>query len=440
MGDCHLRSREKGESFCQLNRQVSMSNKVLISIVFIFFIDRIYGLFKMSGVIQNTIIVSLLVLFLYFLQGRKEKKIYKQENRFFIVFLFAICLNLLFSYINRGQTLIQVMHSHEFREFFLLLSFYVFCIIKPSIKEVERIIKIAYVFFLFCFFLEYFIFYPKPIFKLLALTVNEHRFRMVGQLIGFIGYFYYLNIILISKKTIWHDYILMFGGGLFVILLGFRLHIFALFVVSLLMIYKVKGFNIRSFGLLVVIGIVSLIFSFSEIGSYVISNIINRQKSETFGNEDYVRLQQFYYFSKVHFISVTDYIFGSGIPAGGSNYEKQMLSLVVYDSRGEFVRTIAQWRDWGLLGLSWMMGLPLMCVLYYYIWSAITKVKNKRFYYISAFYFALLLTSLANIEFYREGAFVFHGLMFYLIHLSAKVCSNKKVNYENRYNYTTIIK
>lgn len=183
-------------------------------------------------------------------------------------------------------------------------------------------------------------------------------------------------------------------------------------IASLYLTIRIVGMSLKviiksiSVFVLIVIGILS-----TDFGSETMENIMNRQENQTMDNDDYIRVAQLAYFTQDHFISTSDYIFGSGIPSGRNSYSRQMTVRV-----GANDLQPTQWRDWGLLGLSWVMGLPMLFVLLYFAKKMITSKVPKQYYFISATYIELLLVSLLNVEFYRNGAFVFHGLMLCLVY------------------------
>ena len=386
-----------------------MTQKVWLGLFIIFIYEGFWGLYEYPYWVMCLCLLPCLALFM----NKADEELKRFWGRkIFLFFLLSIIINLYFSYVNRHQSPLSVLSNPEFLYYLYFFSFFLFININFSIEDIETIIKICYFSFLPCYFLEFFVFYPNPVFKLLALTEDEHRFRMVGQLIGFIGYFYYLNKALLSKGVI--DFVWAFLGVVFILLLGFRTHLAALAVASLFMILKIKGVSFKIVKYVLVVVLMALAVVSTRFGTEIVENIVNRQETQTLDDEDYIRVAQFLYFTEEHFISTTDFLFGSGIPSGKNPYAKSMEVKVGLDLEP------TQWRDWGLLGLSWMMGLPLLLVLLYFIIKMIIAKVPNQYCFISATYLELLLVSLLNIEFYRDGAYVFHGLLLCLIYQIGK--------------------
>lgn len=409
-----------------------MNPKIFTSLILIFIFDGFWGFFDLSAWYMY---VCIFICFLCALVSINNKNIsFFWGNKILWLFLLSIGLNFYFSYLNRHLPPIQVLRTPAVLDFFFFFSFFIFVSIRLSTKDIENILKISFFIFLTCFFLEYFVFFPLPVFKFTSATENEHRFRLVGQLVGFIGYFYYMNRLLMNRGKTFSNICYVFGGLLFVILLGFRTHLISIVIASMYLIFRIKGFSLKKirYYLIIVSFGAAVIFS-TSFGKEVINHIIERNETDVMTNDDYVRARQWVYFTNYHFISTTDYLFGSGFPTGNNAYSQNM--SVFYKNEKENLSSPTQWRDWGLLGLSWVMGLPLFLVLISFIAFMIFKKVPEDYLFISATYLELLLSGFSTIEFYREGAFVFHGLILCLmlqIVKSDKVAKLDKVILSNK--------
>lgn len=201
-------------------------------------------------------------------------------------------------------------------------------------------------------------------------------------------------------------------------MLGFRSLLLALILCSLLMIYKTVGFTFKSLFKLAFVSmlLIFILYQF-DFTQNTINAIINRNQEQNFQNEDYIRIQQFHYFTQEHFINASDFFFGSGFPSEQSNYGKSMLRLQEFNQYGEYVSSVGAWFDWGLIGLSWIAGIPTVTVLLIISAKAILKKTDKRYCYFAFFYLFLVMASITTIEYYRGGAFVFHAIALYGIEL-----------------------
>ena len=162
-----------------------------------------------------------------------------------------------------------------------------------------------------------------------------------------------------------------------------------------------------------------------------IDNMMLRQtEGQTFQNEDYVRNIQLFYFINEHPINPLDYFFGSGIPSYSSKYGKDWYNVSTeIGSYGQRMTVgMYGWVDWGIIGLSWMTGVPMGILLYGFILFMIFRKYGKRNLYISALYLFLLLTSITTIEFYRQGAYVYHAFILYLTTLLDKQIGQRNLS------------
>ena len=76
--------------------------------------------------------------------------------------------------------------------------------------------------------------------------------------------------------------------------------------------------------------------------------------------------------------------------------------------------------DWGIIGVSWMLGILTFVG---YVWmslAAISKRVPSVYLYISLWYIFLLSSSITNWEFFRDGNFLVHAMALYIIELASK--------------------
>ena len=194
------------------------------------------------------------------------------------------------------------------------------------------------------------------------------------------------------------------------------------------MLFKLKGGGKKIFLTLILgsIGMFGLIQipMVSDKMDYVFSRF--QSKDETLSNKDYIRLAQFRYFTKERPKNTFEYILGSGMPYGDSKYSKNFEANRLNGM---------QYVDWGLLGLSWMLGiLPVLAMILYSLKVIRLKV-DKRYIYIGVWYLYLLSTSLFEIEFYRYGNFLVQAIALYLVELAFLKREKRSTN-----NYKTITK
>ena len=304
------------------------------------------------------------------------------------------------------QSLFKTFSSIACLQFFTILSYFVFLSGKYSIKDIEKAMVIAYVIFLCCFTIQ--LISPDEIFNLATDYMDIGRFTMYGQLIAYICLFYFYGKYLFSGKTKYLLYILPAFFVLFIA--GFRTQIAAILLALGLFTYSVKKIASVKYMLLflIVIGVLSQ----TSVVQNSINNMMKRQEAgDTFANEDYIRVIQFNYFTKEHFKSPVEYILGSGIPNPRTKYGQPFYT--VDPTLGPY----NGWQDWGIVGLSWMIGIPAVLALLFPVLRIIRRKCDDKILFLKFFYIFLLLSSFTTIEFYRVGSFFFHGLLFYLYEL-----------------------
>lgn len=72
------------------------------------------------------------------------------------------------------------------------------------------------------------------------------------------------------------------------------------------------------------------------------------------------------------------------------------------------------WMDWGILGLSWMIGIPAVLAMLFYCYKVFKIRANLSYYYLPVWFFYLLFSSITTAEFFRQGNFVIQAVCLYL--------------------------
>ncbi len=353
--------------------------------------------------------------FTFIIKKDKQLSVFKWRN-LPLFFCGAILLNMISCFINRKQSIALSFQIVEYLYLFYFLFFYVFVKSKISIINCEWLIKILFFSFALAYLLEYFVFFPKPVITPLYFEVREHRLRLYGQMIAFIGYFFFLNKLLCKEGNKIVNIVGIVLGLIIVTTLGFRSTLVATIVVSVFMIYKVQGRITGLFKSLFLFAILFIVVINTEFGADIINKMLERQETDNFDNSDYIRILEWNYYTTNHFLNGFDYFFGSGIPSDNSVYGKNMFSLASFNQYGEVTTSIAQWRDWGVIGFSWILGLPATIVLLLLIFIMIFANLDKRYMYIKCTYIFLFFISITTMEIFRAGAFVFHALSLYMIY------------------------
>lgn len=396
---------------------MNITIKINRNVVLIVLLTLVYT--SVWGLIGFTKIVFSLPLF-YFVY--KTRNIDSKFRWNILILFFFIIINFYTTYRFRGQSFLDSFNTSYIRNFFPILIYFLLLYYNVSVKVLEKAIFILTTIFVFCYVFQWIIF-PLEIFELLNPNESTHRFRMVGQGISSLGLFFALNKFLITKRYVY--VFLMIGCVLVALLLGFRSIILTCFAVSFLLVLRINRFSIKKiFPIIIVSAILLLIAVNIPLVQGIINDMQERNATDTFDNPEYIRILQINYFLNDHFQSFSEFFWGTGIPNINSRYGEYMYSFHEVNKYGEITGTsITGWFDWGLLGLSWVLGIPFVCCLIIYALRVIFMKVPREYFYLSSWFVFLLISSTITIEFYREGVFFFHGLALYLVE---KVSDSKK--------------
>lgn len=177
------------------------------------------------------------------------------------------------------------------------------------------------------------------------------------------------------------------------------------------MIVKINGFSYRLIVGIIVLLIIIWGFSLTTFGQETFAAMLERQENDqNFGNKDYIRYTTLFYYYSQHFSNFIEFLLGSGIPNRLiiSNYSRY------YDNLESFG---IHYYDWGILGMSWMMGLmSLIAMVWYSVKAFFTKVPRNKLY-LTLWFGYLLACGFTSAEFVRQGCFLIQGMVLYLIHV-----------------------
>ena len=353
---------------------------------------------------EQTMILSVPLLLYYTIKDKKWGETF--FSKAIILFYLFITIGLFTCFYYRGQTPLQTMQTTYWVGFNGILIYYFMKYKKLDTYKVENIISILYLVFCICYLIQYLI-YPFHLFRTLA-SDDGSRFRMVGQLVLSLGFFYELNCYINNsrKKHLFYSFL----GMVIFILLGFRSLFAALIICIIILLIKRYGFSKKFMKYVVIGGVCAVFIMFLPFTQNTIKAMIERQKTDNFKNEDYIRIRQLDYYMNDHFKNHTEYVLGSGIPKHGTKYGNSIeVSAENYGSN------VYGWVDWGFLGLSWIIGIPaVMCLILIFLKSIFLKVPQDTIY-IQVWYIFLLLVGFTTIEAFRTGSFIFHGIAIYII-------------------------
>lgn len=382
-------------------------------------IEKYFGLIDLRGGLLVLIVVVL---------GYKQWRIKSLFSTYIWMVYFFMFLSAISSYVYRGQTISQSFSAEP--TLLYLLFYFVLKRYHMTIIQIEKIIYISSLLFVISYIIQYMI-YPIAIFSGAAVVnpeIDDVRFRLIGQGLASVGLFMGFNKYIINRNK---RYLCLFLGAVFVIvLLGFRTMMACSIFFLIWMYVRIKGFNFKNLCYLFLGGIVFICLLNIPVFYEKIIFMIERNVTDNFSNDDYVRIVNFNYFINEHFNNTIEWLLGTGIPNEHSSYGFYMLSELA-------LRQIT-YVDWGLLGLSWTAGIGTVVVMIMYSVRAITLKVDNSYFYINVWFMYMLMISITTMEFYREGNLAIQAILLYLVEMTY---TEKKKNYENttcQYNYTNV--
>jgi hypothetical protein len=373
--------------------------------------------------IQDKIFFYIMMPFVFF--KFSSTSIYKKLFIYLVVFLFV---NILCCEYLRGQPF-----SLTFKvtiPFIFVFYYYVLRYYNLSIQEIEKLILILAYSFCICYLVQYIV-YPTIIFSdatRVMDNISEQglRMRLTGQGLSSLGYFYSLTNLLNKNKKNKIIYIILMALCFTVIfLMGFRTMLALIVILTFAGIIKVNGFNWKLVRYAMVIVVVVSLSLQTKVVSKVLDQMSERQENENLNNEDYIRVTQMVYFTQNHFNSIGEYIIGSGVPSMGvdsSTYGRKMKKL---ESDG------INWVDWGLLSLSWIIGIPAVLVMILYSFKVILLKLPIDYFYVKIWFVYLIASSFTTMEFYRPGNFIIQALVLFIAEKAHKQFSYNR-NLKNK--------
>lgn len=384
------------------------SKEIILIILPFLFINRCFGAID----IPNN--VTVLLLFVFLLIGITLPTMFYKSFRMIFGGLFISSISCVFL---RGQSLFDTFQALNF--YWGILFYYYLLRNKFSAVSVEiSIIILAFVFDLLYIAQFHLLDYGYNFLNIQDwMNDNElegARLRVMSSGLYSIGIFY--GITTFTDKTNYKLLkVLLILLGIYVLFLaGYRQMLFSCgltFVFYLWRIgYRPKIKHLVPLSLLCVI--LLFVYQLPEIQQKIIG-MQERQNVATFDNKDYVRILQLDYYLFHYFLTPLEYITGSGLPYYRTAFGKYMENQLV-------------WVDWGLLGQSWVLGILTVLGWISYSVKAIRIRVAPRFKFISLWYVYLLSASLTNAEFFRDGNFLVHALMLYLVEKVALVRYPKK--------------
>lgn len=383
-----------------------MNPKYIIILLFLV-LNHFFGAFPMPF----SITVPILLFSLY--MGWKQPTDYR--NIFILIFI-GILGSMVSCMINRGQSIIDSIRAMP--NYFGLLFYFFLKWRKIKLSTVQSALVWLVIVFDILYIAQYYLIDYGINFLnidewMLSDSTEGNRLRVMSSGLYSLGMFYGIVHWYITHKN---KYLALFIVGVFVMLLtGYRQFLLSSLIALLFMIYKldkrIKPKHIGYVAAIVVVGYV--LYQIPAVQGKIAGMIERNDTGASLDNKDYIRVIQWEFFTNDYFKNGWEHFFGSGIPFSGENsgFGKYFQSLT--DQGLQYV-------DWGIIGVSWMLGILTFVG---YVWMALAAILKRVpsvYLYVCLWYIFLLSSSITNWEFFRNGNFLVHAMALYIIELASK--------------------
>lgn len=383
-----------------------MNPKYIIILLFLV-LNHFFGAFPMSF----SITVPILLFCLY--MGWKQPTDYR---KIFLVIFVGILASMVSCMINRGQSIIdsiKAMPNYFGLLFYFFLKWRKFKLTTVQSALVWLIIVFDILYIAQYYLIDYGINFLNIDDWMLSDSTEGNRLRVMSSGLYSLGMFYGIVQWYITHKN---KYLALFIVGAFVMLLtGYRQFLVSTLVALLFMIYKLdKRVKLKHIGFVAAIVVVGyVLYQIPAVQGKIAGMIERNDTGASLDNKDYIRVIQWEFFNHEYFKNGWEHFFGSGLPLPGAK-----------SGFGKYFQTLTdqglQYVDWGIIGVSWMLGVLTFVG---YVWmslAAILKRVPSVYLYISLWYIFLLSSSITNWEFFRDGNFLVHATALYIIELASK--------------------
>lgn len=360
---------------------------------------------------------AILLLYFYFLCKYSSKV---QKFKSYLCFFFiALIANYISSYINRGQGIFQSLVASS--EILDILFIYIVASINPSKEELLCLMRRLVIIVLLAYYIQILI-YPIAIFansdaEWVTSADYVYRNLIVGcQHVISLGCFLFINRY-ISKHSI-RDLLLAFLCVIPFFIRGFRITIVGCFAGLLYLYYKTsKNSNILEktirFIIFLLMGYVLfyvLYISIPVVQTSIDMLVERASSSETnLSDDDYIRTINITYHYTNHFQNPFEFIFGTGLPNPHSDYGLYYYNYIYGEMHINYV-------DWGLLGLTWYLGIPAVGFIIYIIFKGIKTKVNPEYAFVGAWFLYSLIFSITDPEIYNNHSMIITAIGIYFVY------------------------
>lgn len=345
-------------------------------------------------------------------------KLVKNMQTFYSIFLIAIFCNCTSSYLFRGQS--YSISFFAYYQLWYLFFFFALALSHFSLYTTEKLLKWIILTVVVIYYVQLVIF-PKALWGNAGaewIANNDLYFRGLvvgGESAVSLGYLFFLNKFLVEKKKT--NLVLMIICVIPFFIRGYRIMIMGAVICTVLLYIKYQNkVNVLKLILklsliaIIFVGIVLVLYQYVPIIQSSLDALQDRagESNQTFDNDDYIRMVSINYYYTNFFTNPIELIFGAGMIGQTGPVADVFAKLMSYN----FNLT-----DWGLIGLSWYAGMPVVLCIVYYLIRGIFQQVPKKYLYINAWFLYLLIISLTDPEMYQHYSFMVQSILLYMLYL-----------------------
>ena len=383
-----------------------------IIIFVILFLTSFFGFFFVARPFR---FIVLAILIAYSLINKTSHKF----DKVFILYFCGLLLSIISCFYFRGQNPINSVVAYI--DYWGLGLFYFFSLNIFSVKDLKWCLNFLGIALVTIYLLQYVLLQYGIAIKDVSESVYDNgtmnvRFRIGCSAAIFLLYFEKIkNFIELRRKM---DLLIILLIITVVLIMNFRSILLGGILSTIFVLWRLKINTKRILQFIIGCSFLSIVMLNFEFVNLKIEQMVERHESETFENDDYVRVRTYDYFNTEHFKSSIERFLGSGLNDGHSEYNDYMIYLY---SKG------IHFSDFGLLGVSWIFGIITSLSIFLYVIKAV-KLTYKDDIPVCSWFLFLLTVSFLTYEIARSGNFIIQALVLSLIVKEHTGCS---VNYKD---------
>lgn len=251
--------------------------------------------------------------------------------------------------------------------------------------------------------------------------IRTGRVRIKSDGILYLGLLFCWNKYLCYNKNKY--LILALLAFLMVFLQGYRILIVTVIIVCVLLYHKINGLKRKTLILLIIVPMVADVALRFDFINEKFEEMIERNEDQTFENEDYVRVLDLEYFYNDHFLNNAEFILGSGMPVLAVDLEnKEVKKTKLSSIYSQYMSQLGAYFhmftvDLGIVGLSWIAGIPFTLLLVFLLISIYRKDIGKEYLYLGGYCLLSLLCGFTNGLLYKGYDMVYIALILVILDL-----------------------